>query len=102
MDLISTVWADFNCPPVGATNTSEVDEAGCDDFDVLLLVDPCRRWYNGRESGSAPLDRGCFREDFAAMIAGYGRVCALGASMGGFAALSCADLVDAVLAFGPQ
>lgn len=102
LNLMSALWADFNHPPMVASDDCAVEEEVRDDFDVLLLVDPCRRWYNAAQSGTAPLNHGSFREDFASMTTGYGRVCVLGASMGGFAALSCADMVDAVLAFGPQ
>eukprot|EP00927_Polykrikos_kofoidii_P065551 TRINITY_DN61291_c0_g1_i1.p1 TRINITY_DN61291_c0_g1~~TRINITY_DN61291_c0_g1_i1.p1 ORF type:complete len:1011 (+),score=120.95 TRINITY_DN61291_c0_g1_i1:87-3119(+) len=98
-ELISTLWANFDKP---WTNFSDTEEEIHDDFDVLLLVDPHRRWYNDEKSGSAPLDRGIFRDDLTTITAPYGRVCLMGASMGGFAALSCADLADAVLAFGPQ
>jgi len=104
--LMSTLWSEFNEPPSGVSEGSfaaVVEEDGVhDDFDVLLLVDPFRRWYKDGQSATAPLNCGSFLNDFVAMTAGYGRVCVLGASMGGFAALSCAHLADAVLAFGPQ
>ncbi|CAK0848544.1 unnamed protein product, partial [Prorocentrum cordatum] len=75
-----------------------------EDFDVLLVADPRRRWYfdAGPLGQAAPLLPTAFGEALARAAAGYGRVCAVGASMGGFAALCCADAVDAVLAFGAQ
>jgi len=98
--LMSSLWVDFDQAP--ADWAREDAPQASEDFDVLLLVDPHRRWYKGEHSAAAPLDSGSFRQDFEHISARYSRVCALGASMGGFAALSCADLVDAVLAFGPQ
>ncbi|CAE8585771.1 unnamed protein product [Polarella glacialis] len=100
-DIAASLWVGYNRAPQDAV-VEDTQDLIDDDFDVLLLVDPRRRWYNEEQSGPSPLDRGSFREDFAAIASRYGRVCAVGASMGGFAALSCADLVDAVLAFGPQ
>lgn len=98
--LMESLWLDFNLKP----DNSEEDEelAPLEDFDVLLLVDPARCWYHSPESGASNLQLGSFHEDFAAVASRYSRVLAVGASMGGFAALRCADFVDAVMAFGPQ
>ncbi|CAK0901340.1 unnamed protein product [Prorocentrum cordatum] len=78
------------------------NESNREDFDVLLLVDPHRSWYTEEPASSANVSRSSFREHLERITAPYRRVCALGASMGGFASLSHADLFDAVLAFGPQ
>lgn len=107
--LMASLWAGYNRaweePRADGDSSSPVDhndELDCGDFDVLLLVDPHRSWYTLDHDSLASLDYSSFRKDLEGITSRYRRVCAMGVSMGGFAAMSCADLFDTVLAFGPQ
>jgi len=97
--LATSLWSCFRD---SRDNVIEELAEECTDFDVLLLVDPHRQWYSNPGGGSGSLDSGPFTRELAAVTSKYDRVCSIGASMGGFAALSHAHLVDAVLVFGPQ
>eukprot|EP00929_Paragymnodinium_shiwhaense_P047990 TRINITY_DN24330_c0_g1_i1.p1 TRINITY_DN24330_c0_g1~~TRINITY_DN24330_c0_g1_i1.p1 ORF type:complete len:909 (+),score=148.87 TRINITY_DN24330_c0_g1_i1:111-2837(+) len=69
------------------------------DFDVLALCDTNAQWYYDTESAHRKL---FVRKRLEEIAAKYKKVVLVGASMGGFAALSHSDLADLVAVFGPQ
>ncbi len=70
-------------------------------FDVLFAADPAASWYTGgacwRYRGDAAL-----RSVLRGLRGRYDRVCFVGDSMGGSAALRYAQYADAVVALAPQ
>ena len=71
------------------------------EFDVLFAADPAASWYTGgacwRYRGDAAL-----RSVLRGLRRRYDRVCFIGDSMGGSAALRYAQYADAVVALAPQ
>jgi len=67
------------------------------DCDVLFLCDTNAQWYFDVEGSYLGVE-----EKLSGFVTTYKRVLFLGASMGGFGALSHAYLADTVAVFGPQ
>uniref|UniRef100_A0A061RCG5 Leucine rich repeat protein n=1 Tax=Tetraselmis sp. GSL018 TaxID=582737 RepID=A0A061RCG5_9CHLO len=75
----------------------EAEQAVAGKFDVLYVVDPCRSWYGGGDSGAD-----AYRQRLSAAVEGYDEVVMIGDSMGATAALLFSELATHVHSFCPQ